>query len=351
MDLRAASSVIDGDIHCVVPSIASLLPYLPTYWQEQIRQTGFQGPVDDPFQRAGLLPSAAQAPPAAPAGSDLKLTREQVLDAWQVAYGILTCTYAVDSLHNPDAALAVARAVNDWQRAEWLDQEPRLRASIVVPIQQPELAIQEIKRVGRDPRFVQVLLPVHSSVPYGNRRFHPVFAAAAEHDLVVALHFGGAPGNPPTPSGWPSFYIEAYAGMASLFQSQLLSLVAEGVFDQFPALRVALVESGWTWLPSLMWRFDKEWRGLRREVPWVSRPPSDYIREHVRLTIQPCDAPPRADRVLQLIDQIGSEELLMFATAYPHESGNQWLAEVIGEFPDGLARKIMYENARAFYRS
>jgi len=352
MDLRAVPGVIDADLHCVVPSISSLLPYLPAYWQEQIGQSGFKGPIDDPYPSAAaaLVDPDARQPQGPAAGSDLGRIREQVLDAWNVSHAILTCTYAVDSLHNPDAALAVARAANDWQLAEWLDKEPRLRASVVVPIQQPDLATQEIRRVGQHPGFVQVLLPVRSPVPYGNRRYHPIFAAAVEHELVVALHFGGAPGNPPTPAGWPSFYLEEYAGMASQFQSQLLSLVSEGVFDRFPSLRVALVESGWSWLPSLMWRFDKEWRGLRREVPWVRRPPSDYIREHVRLTIQPFDAPPDAGRVRQLIEQMGSEELLMFSTAYPYGYDDVPVEALIGELPEGLGGKIMHENARAFYR-
>ena len=46
---------------------------------------------------------------------------------------------------------------------------------------------------------------------------------------------------------------------------------------------VALLESGFTWLPAHLWRFDKEWRNLRRLVPWVKRPPSEYVREHVRV--------------------------------------------------------------------
>src|SRR5262249_4518623 len=149
------------------------------------------------------------------------------------------------------------------------------------------------------------ILPVRSAAPYGNRRYHPIYEAAVRHNLVIGLHFGGAPGNPPTPTGWPSYYIEEYAGMAQVFQSQLISLIVEGVFDQFPTLRVALIESGVTWLPSLMWRLDKEWKGLRREVPWVRRLPSDYIRDHVRLTIQPFDAPPGPRYVEQCIAQLG----------------------------------------------
>ena len=119
-----------------------------------------------------------------------------MLDPWDVEVGILNCAYAVDSLHNPDTAAAMARAVNDWLVAEWLDQEPRLRASMVVPTRVPEMAAREIDRVGDHPGFVQVLLPVRSEAPYGNRRYLPIFEAAARHDLVVSLQFGGAPGQP-----------------------------------------------------------------------------------------------------------------------------------------------------------
>ena len=59
--------------------------------------------------------------------------------------------------------------------------------------------------------------------------------------------------------------------MASAYQSQLTSLVAEGTFDRFPELRLALLESGFAWLPAFLWRFDKGWRGLRREIPWTRR--------------------------------------------------------------------------------
>jgi predicted TIM-barrel fold metal-dependent hydrolase len=350
--LAETRQVIDCDLHSIVPSIEVLTPYLSAYWREQISQSGFKGPVDTAYP-ASAATSAGPDVPDAQAGSvaeQLSALRTQVLDPQHVTYGILNCAYAVDSLHNPDAAAALASAVNDWLAAEWLDSEPRLRASLVVPSQYPELAAREITRLEGHAGFVQVLLPVRSATPYGNRSFQPLFAAAARHDLPVGIHFGGAPGNPPTPVGWPSFYLEEYAGMASVFQSQLLSLVSEGLFDQFPALRVVLIESGCTWLPALMWRFDKEWKGLRREVPWVRRPPSDYIREHVRLTLQPFDAPPEPQHLLRLLDRLGSEEMLLFASDYPHWHDDPPEFVLPDILAAGLAKKILYDNAAALYR-
>jgi predicted TIM-barrel fold metal-dependent hydrolase len=220
---------------------------------------------------------------------------------------------------------------------------------MVVPSQLPELAAREIERVGGHPGFVQVYLPVRAQHPYGTRLFRPMWEAIVRHDLVAGIHFGGAPGNPPTPSGWPSYYLEEYAGMAQVFASQLTSLITEGVFDAWPSARVTLIESGFTWLPAHMWRFDKEWRNLRMLVPWVKRAPSLYMREHVRLTIQPLDAPPNPRHLLEVVEQLGSEEMLLYASDYPHLHHADTL-EFLRGLPEGLAGKIGSENARAWYR-
>ncbi len=351
--LSTQSLVIDADVHTVIPSVGVLFPYLTDFWKEYITQSAFKGPPEDPYPKNApttIRPDARRTDGIAP-GANLAVVREQSLDPWSVRYAILNTAYSLESVHNPDAAAALASAVNDWHIADWLEQDERLRASIVVPSQQPEMMAREIDRVGDHPGFVQVALPVHSLDPYGNRRFYPLYEAAVRHDLAIGLRYGGAPGSPPSAAGWPSTYMEEQVGMAQIFQSQLVSMIVEGVFDRFPTLRVAVIEGGFTWLPSLMWRFDKEWKGLRREVPWVRRPPSDYIRAHVRFTTQPLDAPPDAAQFLHILDQIGSDDLLMFATDYPH-----WHFDTPAEafpfdvVPESTARKIMSENARAFYR-
>jgi uncharacterized protein len=344
------AALIDCDVHLTVPNVQALFPYLPQHWVEHVEQSVFKGAGTTYYPpRAPVAARPGSTLPDGPAGSSLDLLRAQILDPLNVDVAITNCLYAIDSLHNPEAAIAFARAVNDWQIAEWLEKEPRLRASIVVPVQLPELAAAEIARVAAHPGFVQVLLPVRAAHPYGNRLYRPMWEAIEKHDLVAGIHFGGAPGNPPFPSGWPSHYIEEYAGMAQVFQSQLASIISEGVLDLFPGVRIALLESGFTWLPAFMWRFDKEWHNLRRVVPWVKRAPSEYIRAHVRATVQPLDAPPGWEDMERTIAQLDSDAMLLFATDYPHLHTSDPLDTLLPRLPDALARKIRGENARALY--
>jgi len=342
--------IVDCDVHNYPASPEALHPYLPAHWREHLEQTVFKGAseptVYPPNAPTTVRPDAR--PAEGPPGSSLELLREH-LTATGASVAILNCAYAVDSLRHPDAAVAFARAVNDWQIAEWLDRDPRLRASVVVPNQLPEAAAREVERVGDHPGFVQVFLPVRSHHPYGNRLYHPMWEAIARKNLVGGIHFGGAPGNPPTPSGWPSYYYEEYVGMAQVFASQVTSLISEGVFDAFPTLRVALLEGGFTWLPAHLWRLDKEWRYLRRTVPWLKRAPSAYAREHLRLTVQPLDAPPSTADLLRVVDQLGSEEMLMYASDFPHAHAADVESSLLGHLPGPLAGRIRGANAGGLY--
>ena len=345
-------SVIDCDIHNELPSIDLLIPYLADFWQDYIRSAGYPGPAAGDYPRGA--PTSARPgsipPGGGAAGASLELVRQQALAPFNTEIGILNCAFRVQSVKQEDLAVDLATAVNRWQIDAWLAPEPRLRGSLVVPSQTPARAAREIDRFGQHPQFVQVVLPVRSYIPYGNRFYDPLYAAAVERDLVVGIHFGGSPGHAPSPVGWPSTYLEEHANMAQVFQSQVISIIAEGVFDRFPDLRIALIEGGFAWLPSLMWRLDKEWKGLRSNVPWVRRPPSDYIRDHIRLTVQPVDTPPDSVYILQAIEQMESDAMLMFATDYPHWHYDRDEEAWPVTLPEPLHANIWSENARAFYR-
>lgn len=153
---------------------------------------------------------------------------------------------------------------------------------------------------------------------------------------------------PVTRLGGPTYYTEDYAAQAPAFQQALPSLICEGVFTKFPDPKIVLIESGFTWVPAHLWRLTKFWRGLRMEVPWVDRAQTEIVRSNVRLTIQPCDAPPTTEAFQRLLDHIQSDEMLLFSTDYPH-----WQFDGDAALPEGLSRDltpgIMIDNPRDTY--
>ena len=140
--VQAGMSIIDCDLHNRLPSHQMLYPYLPDYWCDYCEESGFPGPDANDYPDG--VPTSTRPEITHPSedrpASDLALLRKHALDFWNVEYGILTCGYRVQSVHNEDLAAALASAVNDWQIEHWLNPEPRLRASLIVPSQNPELA-------------------------------------------------------------------------------------------------------------------------------------------------------------------------------------------------------------------
>ena len=177
-----------------------------------------------------------------------------------------------------------------------------------------------------------------------------MYEAAAHHGLPVGIHFGGANGWPITGAGWPSFYFEDHTGMPQAMQTQLISLVCEGVFERFPTLKIVLIEGGLAWLPPLMWRLDRAWQRLHEEVPHLQRPPSDYIRRHCWATTQPMEEPPKPAYFWHMLEQLDMNDRLMFATDYPHWDFDAPDQAFPVKLPSELKQKIMGENARSLYR-
>lgn len=348
----ARTGTIDCDVHCSVPVIDALFEHLEEPWVGFIREAMFT--AQPPALRGCYPPGAgttagplARSAPVTP-GTSLPVLREHVLDPGGARYAILNCFTGFDAIRNPDLNAALLRAVNDWLVAEWLEQDERLRASILVSALDIDAGIAEIERLGPDPRFVQVLLPVRSPEPYGKRRFHPLWEAATKHDLVVGIHAWGVSGNPPTPNGFPAYYLEDYLANSGIAQAQLTSLVLEGTFDRFPQLRVAFLECGFTWLPSLLWRLDKEWKGMQREVPWVKRRPSEYVHEHIRFSLEPAHPPTDPSFNADVWDLLERPELVMFSSDYPHDHGGG--ADALLDALDDAARAgVESGNAAAFY--
>jgi uncharacterized protein len=351
----AKLAIADCDIH---PSPRSarkeVYPFLEKRWQDHLDTYGMlpkQGFQNGPAYPKGQ-PDAARRDSYVPGGgypgSDVDYMRSHHLDPHNIQLGILNPLQTGQGLQNLDLAAAYSHATNDWQIAEWLDKEPRLKGSVVVSYEDSPATVAEIDRRAGDPHFVQVLVLSRTAEPLGQRRYWPMYEAACRANLPVAVHAFGFGGYPVSGGGWPSYYIEDMTGHAQASQAVVTSLVMEGVFEQFPALKVIVVEGGFGWLPALSWRLDKVWNRLRDETPRVKRPPSEYIRQHIWLTTQPMEEPDQREHLLDCIEWIGWDRLC-FATDYPHWDFDDPAFAIPLRLTKEQQSSLFYDNARRLY--
>jgi predicted TIM-barrel fold metal-dependent hydrolase len=340
---------VDCDLHPALPHLTSLLPYLNDYWRDQVTTRGMTDLESQSYPPHSPISARPDWRPAkGKPGASLHDLTTQALDPFGTSIGICNPLYGLQMVFSEDMADAFCRALNDWLAKEWLDKDARLRGSIVISLQSVDKAVAEIERCATDPRFVQVLMLVMGDMPLGKRAYWPIYAAAERLGLTVGIHAGSNYHNPPTSVGWGSYHIEDYVAQAQAFQTQLTSLIVEGVFAKYPRLKMVMLESGFTWLPSYLWRLHKFWRGIRMETPWVDRAPLEIVRSNIRFSLQPVDAPPDPATLNRLFDHMQSDELLLFSTDYPH-----WQFDGDAVLPDGmspeLVRKIMIDNPYATY--
>ena len=146
---RSKFPVIDCDIHNSVPP-GGLSPYLSERWQEHYKTFGLRGRIGGYYPRALLNAARRDAwpPSGLSPGADLAFMQEQLLDAFDIEYGVLTPLMPVGEQLNIEFGAALASAVNDWQVADWVEADSRLRASIVPPYEDGDLAAEEVHRCG-----------------------------------------------------------------------------------------------------------------------------------------------------------------------------------------------------------
>jgi predicted TIM-barrel fold metal-dependent hydrolase len=333
------SAVIDCDVHAAVPGPAALEPHLERHWVDYLRDAEYRQPYGIRYTYPDWCEMLA--PPDRP--GTLDGLRAHTLDG--VAKAVVHTYYGLETQTHPYLARALAAAVNRWVQTEWLDAEPKLLASVAIPPQDTEGAVAEIRRAAGDPRFVSVLLPARSWEPYGAQRYWPIWEAATEAGMALTIAYGGTSGAPPTPNGWVYSLFEEYAGSHQVFAAQVTSLVASGIFKRLPALRVIVTDSGWTWLPGLIWRMDAEWKAARREVPWLDAPPSEWVRRHIRLTTQPIDAEAAPAALRAALEQLGSDELLLFGSDYPRRHALD-VDSLLALLEPEQAERLLWRNAQ-----
>jgi uncharacterized protein len=249
---------------------------------------------------------------------------------------------------------AVCEATNDWLAQTWLgewNRDSRFYGSICVNPRDPDSAVSEISRWADHPAMVQVVVPMLVHIPYGQRFYHPIWAMAESCGLPVAVRSDGGSGLefPPTPVGYPRYFIEYSSFNSANFGTHLGSLIAEGVFEKFPDLRFVFADGGHDLLTQLIWRMDTTFPACRGETPWVKGMPSEYLADHVRFISAKHERPNLDGTAIADWARIShAEKMVMFGSHYPH-----WTTmnptDLYPELPPDTRGRLLAGNAAEFY--
>jgi predicted TIM-barrel fold metal-dependent hydrolase len=343
------AGIIDTDVHLSDPNGKAIHERLP----KQYRELGFGGVGALGGHRGSGNPFGVQRRDV-DWGEDepVVILRRELLDKYDMTLAIVNSAGAYGLGVHPNAryAAAAVRAHNEWLVETWAGRDPRIRLSISAAAQDPESAAAEIRRWADHPEVVQVTMTSATRTPLGDRFYWPIYQAACDTGLPVAVH----PGNEGTglantfSAGMPASYLEWHTNLSQNYMAQICSLAVRGALVEYPDLRFVGLEGGYGWLPHLMWRLDKNWKALRVTAPWLKRAPSEYIIEQVRLSTQPMEEPPNHEHLLQILEMMHADRMLMFSSDFPHWD-NDCPVNVFRRIPEPLKSRILCETAAELY--
>ncbi|HKA54446.1 MAG TPA: amidohydrolase family protein [Candidatus Binatia bacterium] len=342
--------IIDADGH-VYERDAELFEYLEEPYAGRQTLLAFPfWPTIDGFQR-GAIQARLNI------HKSLATTAQIWLDFLDQAGLALTVLYPTAGLtcgfiRDPEWAVALTRAYNNWLCERYVKASPRLLGMALLPLQDPPEAVKELRRSVSELRMVGAVLPAAGlRRPLGHADFDPVYAEAERLGCALAVHGGPS-------QGLGLEVLEKFAQVHTLSHPfaqmlQVTSVIMSGVLDRFPRLRLAFLEAGVSWVPFLMDRMDRSYEIRQRAeyVGGVKRKPSTYVRSrNVFFSFDPGES-----TLSSVFKAIGTDTLL-FASDFPHEVNlercRREIATVEGwdEVTGEEKQKVLAENARRFYR-
>ena len=347
--------VVDADVH-VHEDPAELAEYAEPPWDVALREIA---KVEERYLDLPAISPRAEFRIPWPGGSNRPQTvtspaaMRRELDQLHVDAAVLFPDHLLSlaMVRDPGFAVGLARAYNDWLADRWLRHEPTLLGSVVIPPQSPAAGAAEIRKHADNPSYVCAYLPASGlKTLYGHEQYDPVFDAAQETGLPIAIHSVEAV-YPVFP-----FQLEQFRTALAVHSlahplamvANLVSMLETGVPVRFPDLGIAFMEAGTGWVPWIANRLDKEYVERRREVPLLQERPSTYMRRFFYGT-QPIEEPQTRTDIVKLFELFDGENTAMFASDWPHHDFDHTQFVFGLPFSPEARRKIMGLNAARFF--
>lgn len=254
---------------------------------------------------------------------------------------------------DPELALAIVRANNDWHIEEWTGAYPDRLIPCQIPyLLDPEVAAQEVRRnAERGFRAVSFSEAPHKlGLPsIHTDHWDPFLAACEETGTVVCLHIGSAGESPSTgPDAPPDTIGVLFFGYA-MFSA--VDWLYSKIPVRFPDLRISMAEGGIGWVPGLLDRLSHVERYQEMYGTWTSDielTPSEVLRRNFWFCA--LDDP----TTMQIADTIGFDHI-MLETDYPHldaswPDSQQVVERQVAGLSRDAAEQVSWRTAAELFR-
>jgi len=211
----------------------------------------------------------------------------------------------------------------------------------------PTLAAKELERAVKKLGLKGGIVNSHSRGEYlDDRKFWPIFEAAQGMDVPIYIH-----PRDPSPQMFEPFDLLGFKvgwSWAVEVGTHIVRLIAAGVFDTFPRLRLVIGHMG-EGLPFCLDRIDNRyvWENEMSGVtPKLKRRPSDYIHENVTVTTSGMNfaAPLRMTMEVLGVDNV------IFAADYPFEVVRDAVEAIDAlDLPEEDKEKLYHLNAKRVF--
>jgi predicted TIM-barrel fold metal-dependent hydrolase len=246
--------------------------------------------------------------------------------SWTVLYP--TAGLAVGRIMAPDWAVIACQAYNTWLHEKFLTKNPRLKGVALIPFQDVDAAIVELRRAVKQLGMLGGMLPSNGEAiqgHFGNKIYWPLYEEAEKLGCCLAVHVGAL--HHMGMDAFTTYYPVHALGHPFSLMIQASAMIGHGVFDRFPNLRVGFLEGGATWVPFMMDRLDRSYHdghvqmdihGNRHGGPAPGEKASDYFKTQLRegriFVGFDCD-----DDGLNTAVAKGGPQSFLFGSDFPHE--------------------------------
>jgi predicted TIM-barrel fold metal-dependent hydrolase len=257
------------------------------------------------------------------------------------------------AIEDTAAAVALARAYNDWLAGYCSAAPDRLYGAAMLPLQDPDAAVHELRRAREELGFPAA--SVRPNPCLGRTVAHPshepIWETAEELDVTIGIHEGSSNTIATLGTDRPPFNPLVLHAVSHAFEQMLTcaQLIATGVMERHPDLRFAFLEAGGAWAPYWMWRLDEQVHGFGGFCPEMRLLPSEYFARQCWVSFE-IDEP----TLPALVPHIG-EDRIVWGSDYPHHDSTfpgaiKALRDTIAPLDEAVQQKILGDNARALYR-